>query len=187
MKKSALFIALLVYTMTAISQNNVAEVKKVMGFYVFIDNTPIQEYVVVGVIDNKNHNDSEIINSGAQYEPVRDYLIKKARETFYDADGIILNLVYGGVDKATVIKFKDETLPKLAKVDRKHGIFVFTDCEPVMEYKYLGTINGNAGKQYSPKRDKMIKRGQKKYESANGMIVKLVNGGRDTAEMILFE
>lgn len=175
---------------SGIAQTLNAEVNKVMGFYVFTDNLPAQEYTVLGIIDSKNHNDSEIKSSGAQYEPVRNYLIQKARNTYYDADAIILNLVNGGTDQATVIKLTNNKSPVLSKITRKNGYYIFTDCEPLSNYKYIGTVqskNTAGSAQYTALRDKLIKRGKKSFPEANGIILRFVNGGTDSGEMILFE
>jgi hypothetical protein len=46
------------------------------------------------------------IISGTQNETVRNNLIKRARKTYPNADGVILNLNKRGLDNCYAIKFK---------------------------------------------------------------------------------
>jgi hypothetical protein len=154
------------------SQNNIATVNKIQGFYIFTDNQPIAEYDVIGEVTTNGSNDKDIINSGAQYQPVRDYLIKTARQVNYTADGLILSLVNGGTDKAVIIKFKENAQNKSqAKVSQYQGLFLFVDCEPIKETKYLGTIKSKmtySSAQYSTIRDKLIKKCKIEFPDAKG-------------------
>lgn len=173
------------------SQNNIAIVNKISGFYIFNDCQPLAEYEVVGEVNTNNHKDNDITNSGGQYQPVRDYLIKTARSVNYTADGLILSLVNGATDKALIIKFKDGQKNKeLAKVQQYQGYYVFVDCEPNKQIKYLGTVKLSVSlfsSQYSALRDKLIKKCKTSYPDAKGLVIKFVNGGSDTADAITFE
>jgi len=173
------------------SQNNIAVVNKIQGFYIFIDNQPTAEYDVIGEVTTTGHNDNDIKNSGAQYQSVRDYLIKTARQVNYTADGLILSLVNGGTDKAIIIKFKENAQNKSqAKVTQYQGLYLFVDCEPLKETKYLGTIKSKmsfSSAQYSSLRDKLIKKCKGDYPDAKGLIIKFVSGGTDTGDAIKFE
>jgi hypothetical protein len=101
-------------------QNNIAGVNKIQGFYIFTDCQPLAEYDVIGEVTTTGHNDRDIKNSGAQYQPVRDYLIRAARQVNYTADGLMITLVNGGTDKAVIIKFKENVENKnQAKVKQK--------------------------------------------------------------------
>ena len=183
----------LVSLKSIVAQTNRAEVSKIKGFYIFCDSEPVSEYEVIGEVNSSNHNDPDIQRSGAQYQPVRDYLIKKAREVNYTADGLILSLVNGQTDKAVIIKFKEGQKKKsLAKVKRFQGVYIFTDCEPLKQHNYLGTVKKKSllfggSLQYQPVRDRLLKMAKKKHPRANGMIVKLVSGGADTGDAIEFE
>lgn len=67
---------------------------------------------------------------------------------------------------------------------------VFTDCNPVMEYDYLGTVSGTSltfSGQYEPVRNSIIKKTKKEYPQADGIILHLVNGGVDKADVIKFK
>ncbi len=148
MKKqlSILFLITLLVS-KSFSQKNLAEVNKIQGFYVFVDNTPIAEYDVVGEVSRDGaSNDPDIKHSGAQYQAVRDHLLKKARLANYQADGIIIHLVTGGTDKAEILKFKDNQKDKnQAKVQQVQGLYIFTDCTPVSDYEYKGTVKSVVG------------------------------------------
>lgn len=79
-------------------KKNCGEVQQLQGLYIFTDSKPLTEYKYLGTVT---------VSTGwsGQYQPVRDKLIKKAKDDFKDADGLILNFVKNGVDKADVIKF----------------------------------------------------------------------------------
>lgn len=176
---------------TIYSQNNIATVNKIKGFYIFTDNQPIEEYEVIGEITTTGHNDNDIKSSGGQYQPVRDYLIKTARQVNYTADGLILSLVNGGTDKAVIIKFKENLQNKnQAKVSQYQGLYLFVDCEPIKETKYLGSVTSKitfSSAQYTSLRDKLIKKCKSDFPEAKGLIFKFVNGGTDTGDAIKFE
>ena len=171
-------------------QNNIASVNKINGFYIFTDNQPISEYEVIGEVNTTNHSDMDITRSGAQYQPVRDYLIKTARQVNYTADGLILSLVNGGTDKALIIKFKENTVTKnQAKVNQYQGIYLFVDCKPTTETQYIGTVKHStsfSSSQYSALRDKLLKKCKSSFPDANGIIIKFVSGGTDTGDAIKF-
>lgn len=176
---------------TSYGQNNIAQVNKIQGFYIFTDSQPLAEYDVIGEVTSKGHNDDDINNSGAQYQPVRDYLIKTARQVNYTADGLILSLVTGGTDKAAIIKFKENATNKnQAIVIRYQGLYLFVDSEPLNENEYLGTIKSKislSSAQYSALRDRLIKKCKKKFPEAKGLIIKFVSGGTDTGDAVSFK
>lgn len=184
---SLFFIGILT---TSFSQNNIATVKKINGFYVFTDSEPIGEYDVIGEVNTTGHTDPDLTNSLGQYQAVRDYLIRAARQANYSADGLIMTLVNGGTDKAVIIKFKENSKNKdQAKVNQYNGIYIFTDCEPTAKSKYLGTIKSKGSMfsaQYTTFRDKLIKSSFKKYPDVEGLIIKLVVGGTNTGDAIKF-
>jgi len=173
-----------------LSQNNLAIVNKIQGFYIFTDSQPIADYDVIGEITTAGHKDDDIRNSGGQYQPVRDYLIKSARQVNYTADGLILSLVNGGTDKAVIIKFKENAQNKnQAKVSQYQGLYLFVDSDPVKESKYLGTISSKitfSSAQYSSLSDKLIKKCKGDYPDAKGLNIKFVSGGTDTGDAITF-
>lgn len=172
------------------SQNNIAVVNKIKGFYIFIDSEPLAEYDAIGEIKSDG-NDPDIQKSGAQYSAVRDNLINTARQVNYTADGLILSLVNGGTDKATIIKFKEgQQNISHARVQQYQGLYIFVDSQPLQETEYLGTVKvkrNRAGSQYTAIRDRLIKDAKRKMKSATGVIIKLVTGSADMADAIKFK
>lgn len=173
------------------SQSSIAVVNKIQGFYIFTDCQPLAEYDAIGEVTTDGNNDLDIINSGGQYQPVRDYLIKTARQTYYSADGIILSLVNIGASKAVIIKFKENATNKNhAKANQYQGLYIFVDSEPLDETEYIGTIKSRmslSGDQYVSVRDKLIRKCKSDHKDAKGLIIKFVSGGTDTGDAIKFK
>lgn len=78
-----------------------AKVERIQGLYVFTDCQPVAAYEFLGTVSGAN-----VGMKSPQYQIVRDGLIKKLREDFPNADGVILQLNAGAKDKADAIKFK---------------------------------------------------------------------------------
>jgi hypothetical protein len=76
-----------------------AEVNIVEGLYVFTDSKPVMPYDSIGIIEIGFITDT-------QYESIRNNLIKRAKNKFPYADGIILNFNKKGVDNCVVIDLK---------------------------------------------------------------------------------
>lgn len=171
------------------SQKNIADVNKINGLYIFVDSKPIEDYEVFGEI-KIDENDKEIMNSGGQYTSVRDNLIKNARLANYSADGLILNLINEGTDKAIMIKFKNKDAKNnLAKVEQFQGLYIFTDCTPTKDNNYIETVKFSGGfgsSQYTNVRDILIRKVKRKYPDAEGIVLKLVSGGKDLGDVIKF-
>lgn len=187
--KNFLFLFCLICVSEAYAQKNTSVVNRIQGLYVFTDCQPIDDYEVLGEITTEGHNDKDIKKSGGQYQTIRDALIKKVKQTFYSADGIILSLVNGGTDKATVIKFKEKSDKNAhAKVNQYQGLYIFVDSKPVNEFEYQGTVKVSLSlsSQYTAIRDKLIKKCKSDFESAKGIVIKLVTGGKDLGDAITF-
>lgn len=80
-------------------KHSTAEVEFINGFYVFTDSRPVSDYQYLGSV-------SVSFATNAQYSPIRDKLLKKARKEYPEANGIILHLNSGANDKADAIRFK---------------------------------------------------------------------------------
>lgn len=110
MKNLLTLIGLLSVILTTISatvyvtknDNNLAEVYRMQGLYVFTDSKPVQDYTHIGT----SKLTQWAVTSG-QYEAVRDILIKKTLKQFPKADAVVLHLYDGGVNRADAIIFKE--------------------------------------------------------------------------------
>lgn len=71
------------------------------------------------------------------------------------------------------------------------GLYIFTDCKPLYEYEYLGSVKNGArfagSSQYQPVRDGLIKKIKSDYPQADGVIFHFVNGAADKADAIKFK
>ena len=78
-----------------------------------------------------------------------------------------------------------------AEVDQIEGFYIFSDCKPVNEYEYLGTVSSNTGgfggTQYEQVRDRLIKKVKKEYPKADAIILTLQYGRADKADAIIFK
>lgn len=78
-----------------------------------------------------------------------------------------------------------------AAVNKQNGLYIFSDCMPVKSYTYLGEVKSNTGglgsAQYDKVKARLIKKAQKKYPQAEGIILKLKSGSTDRAEVIKFD
>lgn len=79
--------------------NSRATVAQISGLFVFTDATPTGQYTYLGTVQNG------ITARSTQYQPVRDRLIKKLKEQYPTADGVIFHFVNNAPDKADAIKF----------------------------------------------------------------------------------
>lgn len=103
--------------------------------------------------------------------------------------GGLLVFILGALFSFTVVEYvlKNET----AEVNKVQGYYIYTDCKPVKEYDRVGFINSkrtfSGSGQYTQVRDQIIKNTKKKYPEADGIIISLVDGGTDEAEVIKFK
>lgn len=77
-----------------------AEVNKLDGFYIFTDSKPVLPYEIIDTIGIGFITDT-------QYESIRNSFIKKAKNKFKNANGLIINFNKKGIDKCLVIKLND--------------------------------------------------------------------------------
>lgn len=90
---------LLIAFITDTEKGDLAQVDRIEGLFIFTDSKPVKSYDYLGTV-------SISFSSDAQYIGVRDRLISKAKKKYPNAEGVILNLKSGGVDKCDVIIFK---------------------------------------------------------------------------------
>jgi len=78
-----------------------------------------------------------------------------------------------------------------AEANMIEGLIIFTDCKPVKEYEYLGTVKSNTGgfgnAQYEGVRNRLIKAAKKEYPGADAIIMYLNTGQTDKADAIKFK
>lgn len=93
-----------------------------------------------------------------------------------------------------LISFKNQEIqlkPTSAEVNRLNGMAVFIESEPIMEYEVLGDVryDGTFGitGQYQEARDALIKKAKKKYNNADGIIIRFCNNCTDRADVNKFK
>ena len=101
-------VAAIFFSFTTFTANPqaAAEVNQYEGIYIFTDCKPATAYEYLGTVKPKGRGWDLVGGNSNQYTDLRDRLIKAAKKEHKDAQGIILDLKDGGVDKADVIKFK---------------------------------------------------------------------------------
>lgn len=180
--------ALVAIHLFSFGQNNVAKVNQVQGFYVFSDCQPLATYEALGEVSTEF---SKEISGLDQYQPVRDFLIKKARQMYYKADGIILDFTYKGNVRAVIVKFNETAKNKdQAKPGRYQGIFVYVDSEPIDDTEFRGAVRSTgefSATDYVSVRDRLIKKCKKTYPESIGIILRLLNGGQDIGDCFTFK
>lgn len=90
--------ALMIKFKEGTTDRSLARVNSHMGIWVFVDNKPINQYTSVGFIKNAKAG-------SADYNVIRNKLIKLCSKKFPSAQGIIPHLVSGGHDSGEAIKF----------------------------------------------------------------------------------
>ena len=79
--------------------SSTADVNQIEGLYIFTDSKPVNSYDSLGTVEIGFVKDT-------QYESIRGSLIKKAKNKFPYADGLILKLDKKGLDHCVVIDLK---------------------------------------------------------------------------------
>ncbi|MEE1254126.1 MAG: hypothetical protein UHJ11_03630 [Paludibacteraceae bacterium] len=200
MKKNLLLL-MAMFSCGMFAQKNIAIAEQVGGVYIFNDCTPLGQYEVLGDITFGGNSSSSfmampnglggttMIMSGGetpQYTSIRNGLVANAIMANRAVEGILIQIPKEGEGRATMIRFLDGEDKSKCKVNRQQGLYVFCDCRPIQEYDKLGEIVGAGGLSslYSVLRNRLIKKALKKYKSADGIIINLVEGGRDRADAI---
>lgn len=186
MNRFIFLLACLASTVLSMAQgcdSRLANVYRHNGLLIFTDCEPINEYEVV------EHERSALSWSG-QYSEIKNKLTRRALRDYPSADGIILSMVEGHVDRAVVIKFKDsEKDNSLARVYRTNGVLTFTDCDPLCDFNVTArskSIMGISG-QYTHVKNKLIRKLVKVNPLVDGVLLTFANGGVDRAVGINFK
>ena len=199
--KRYILLLLVVLSCNLFAQKNVAIAEQIGGVYIFTDCTPLGQYEVLGDVTYGGSSSSSLIampngiggttmimSGGAtpQYTSIRNGLVANAVMANRSVEGILIQVSKEGEGRATMIVFKEGEEKSKCRVNRQQGLYVFCDCKPVQEYDKLGEIVGAGGLSslYSDLRNRLIKKVMKKYKAADGIIINLVEGGRDRADAI---
>jgi hypothetical protein len=81
------------------ADHSAAQSTMVEGFYIFSDSKPVMAHDTLGIVTLGFVKDT-------QYESIRDNLIRRARKSYGEANGLILQLSKKGLDQCVVIQFK---------------------------------------------------------------------------------
>lgn len=215
MKKVLTLTLLAAIYITAAAQINLAHVNKVYDLYIFTDCEPVDEYEMIGEVTCSTYNDygstslstsidlngnvrvGTISTPGTgirsdvestQYTSVRDFLIQRARIAYKDIDGILLYPQMNGTNRAIAITFKSKSdTNKLAMAKQIQGLYIFTDCRPVLDYTTVGFNRSKFGllPEYTYLRNRFIDKCSKKtLKASNAVIYDFVDGGEDSATFI---
>lgn len=98
---ASLLIGLLIAARVKPAGNNQAEVNQLQGIYIFTDCRPLDPYDYLGTVKNGTR-----LSGSAQYQPVRDRLLKKLKQDYPEANGAIFYFNNGSADRADAIKFR---------------------------------------------------------------------------------
>lgn len=83
-----------------------------------------------------------------------------------------------------------------AIVNQYEGLYVFTDSKPNNDYQYLGTVKptgrlvaamGGTSNQYTDVRGRLVAAAKKRYPGAEAIILTLIDGEVDKADVIKFK
>lgn len=187
-------------------KKRLAIVESYAGVFVFNDNTPVAEYEIIGEVgcSSRGSVSSNVainpltggvgivtsVSSSAQYPSIRNQLVTNAILANRDVEGVIIKTPREGEGTALMIKFKNkDTNNALAKVNVHRGLLVFSDCKPYSDYDGVKSVKANSiiwENTYGYIRDNILKKAVKK-KGINGIIIYLVDGGRDYAETIYIQ
>lgn len=81
------------------AKKQTAEVEQLQGVYIFTNSKPVLEYDFLGSIKVG-------VAMSADYQTIRNKLMKKARKDYPRADGLIFYFNKGQADRCDAIKFK---------------------------------------------------------------------------------
>jgi len=101
----------------------------------------------------------------------------------------LLLIVFAGAVLLSSFKIAADYTKASAVVNQVEGIYVYTDCKPVLDYEYIGTIKSSfAGTgQYYQVRNKLLKKCKKEYPNADAIVIRFNTNGVDKADVIKFK
>lgn len=75
-----------------------------------------------------------------------------------------------------------------AEVEKVDGLYIFTDCKPVLPYDSIGAVDAGfvTGTQYETIRDNIVKRVNKLYKDADGIVINYNKKGIDIGTVVKF-
>lgn len=97
--------------------------------------------------------------------------------------GVIIGISFTALISAGIAEFV--VSKKTAEVEMYKGVYVFTDCKPVTEYEYMGTIEMKiavTGK-YNEVKNYVVKKSKDKYPNCDAVIF----DGTGSADVIKFK
>lgn len=101
--------------------------------------------------------------------------------------GFICGFFLTALSAFSVVEYKVKL--NTAEVNQLQGLYIFSDCKPILDYDYLGTVKSTItfDGQYQSVRDKLIERTKEKYPNADGIILNLKAGRTDRCDVIKFK
>lgn len=175
---------------------DIAAVHSFHGIYVYTDCQPLDEYQVLGVVtytETKGAVSAAVFGHYgavsapvyAQYTSLRDGLVRRALETYSEAQGIIIEADGEGKAIARVIKYKREAESRFARVKMIDGYYIYIDNHPTTKSLHLGTVSVTFGEStYTSVRNKLIKKAHVSYGTkANALVISLKEGRSDMASV----
>lgn len=92
--------ALLAFTHAGfVPSPSTAQVKQMDGLYIFTDAEPVLPHDSLGMVELG-------FVTGTQYESIRSNLIKRAKDQFPEAQGLVMQLDKKGIDRCKAIRFR---------------------------------------------------------------------------------
>lgn len=90
----------------------------------------------------------------------------------------IAGLVFAGLFSFTHLQTAYDARKSTAEVEQYQGIYIFTDCKPVLEYEYIGKVTAFwiAKTDYETVRDEITRQVKKKQKDANAVILHFSEG-----------
>jgi hypothetical protein len=100
---------------------------------------------------------------------------------------VIMLFAYSLLLSFTVYEYQIK--PSTAEAIQVQGLYIFTDSKPVSDYEYLGTVNVSMSMsgQYNDVKNSLIKKTKKDFPNAEAIIITLVTGSSDKADVIRFK